>query len=176
MIKKLLFLIVLANLMISCGSSRKVANTKKRTTTSKQKTKSTATKEATIADKIVWTAVTYKGVPYKYGGTTRNGMDCSGLIHTSFKLRNVEIPRTSYAMYGEGYKIPLREVRRGDLLFFITAKRKNRVNHVGLVTSVSNNDIQFIHSTSSKGVIVSSLSQTYWRKAFINAKRILRDE
>jgi cell wall-associated NlpC family hydrolase len=176
MIKKILFLVILSSLMISCGSSRNTIATKKRTTTSKKTYNSSSPKEASLADKVVWTAVTYKGVPYKYGGTTRNGMDCSGLIHTSFKKRNIDIPRTSFAMYSEGYKIPLRQVKRGDLLFFITAKRKNRVNHVGLVTSVTNNDVKFIHSTSSKGVIVSSLNQDYWRKAFLTAKRVLQNE
>lgn len=177
MIKRLLFIFTIATLLVSCGSSRKTTESKSRVPTSKEEVKQPSTiKEATLADKVVWTAVTYKGVPYKYGGTTRKGMDCSGLIHTSFKKRNIYLPRTSYSMFSEGYEIPLREVRRGDLLFFITAKKRNVVNHVGLVTSVDNDNIQFIHSTTSRGVIVSSLSMPYWKAAFYKAKRVLRDE
>jgi cell wall-associated NlpC family hydrolase len=172
MIRKILFLLIISSFIVSCGSSKNVSKeTNKRKV--HRKTSKASSHGASIADKIVWTAVTFKGVPYKYGGTNRNGMDCSGLIHTSFKKRNVVIPRTSLQMYSVGYKIPLGAVKRGDLLFFKTAKKRNRVNHVGLVTSVKNNNIKFIHSTSSRGVIVSSLNEPYWKKAFINAKRVL---
>ena len=165
MIKKLLYIFILSFLMISCGSSKNVTSTSTKTATNK--------KEVTVADKIVWTAVSYKGVRYKYGGTTTKGMDCSGLIHTAFKQRNVEIPRTSREMYTKGYDISLRKVQRGDLLFFKTARKRGKVNHVGLVTSIKNGDIRFIHATSSRGVIVTSLNQDYWNKAFIKAKRVL---
>ncbi|WP_299108285.1 C40 family peptidase [uncultured Tenacibaculum sp.] len=167
MIKKLLLLFLGALLMISCGSSKKIASSQS------PKGKNITNKEVTVADKIVWTAVSYKGVPYKFGGMSKRGMDCSGLIHTSFKQRNVDLPRTSREMYTKGYDIPLKKVKRGDLLFFKTARKRGKVNHVGLVTSVKNGDIHFIHSTSSRGVIVTSLWQKYWRKAFIKAKRIL---
>lgn len=167
MIKKLLLLFLGALLMISCGSSKKIASSQS------PKGKNNTNKEVTVADKIVWTAVSYKGVPYKFGGMTKRGMDCSGLIHTSFKQRNVDLPRTSREMYTKGYDIPLKKVKRGDLLFFKTARKRGKVNHVGLVTSVKNGDIHFIHSTSSRGVIVTSLWQKYWRKAFIKAKRVL---
>lgn len=167
MIKKLLLLFLGALLMISCGSSKKIASSQS------PKGNNNTNKEVTVADKIVWTAVSYKGVPYKFGGMTKRGMDCSGLIHTSFKQRNVDLPRTSREMYTKGYDIPLKKVKRGDLLFFKTARKRGKVNHVGLVTSVKNGDIHFIHSTSSRGVIVTSLWQKYWRKAFIKAKRVL---
>ena len=145
--------------MLSCSSSKKVVSSSKKN-------------EVTIANKIIWTAVTYKGTPYKYGGTTKNGMDCSGLIHTSFKQRGVAIPRVSYQMAEKGTTISLKKVQRGDLLFFKTSKNTNRISHVGLVTS-TDNGIQFIHSTSSKGVVVSSLSEKYWDNAFVKAKRVL---
>ncbi|WP_299162921.1 C40 family peptidase [uncultured Tenacibaculum sp.] len=170
MIKKLFFILVLSLLMISCGASKNVPSSRK------PKTKKVTTKVKSVpsaADKIVWTAVSYKGVRYKYGGMTKKGMDCSGLIHTSFKQRNVSLPRTSREMYTKGYEIPIRKVKRGDLLFFKTVRKQGQVNHVGLVTSVKNGDIHFIHSTSSRGVIVTSLFNKYWKKAFIKAKRVL---
>ncbi|WP_148869505.1 C40 family peptidase [Tenacibaculum adriaticum] len=175
MIKKLLLFIFSITLM-SCGSSKKITTSQNsinanRTIASRSTTEYST--EVSIADKIVWTAVTYKGIPYKYGGTNRSGMDCSGLIYTSFKKRDVNIPRTSRLMYNDGFPIKLKEVKRGDLLFFRTSKSRNKVNHVGLVTSVDGNDIKFIHSTSSRGVIVTSLNETYWNRAFIKAKRVL---
>ncbi|CAL2083435.1 C40 family peptidase [Tenacibaculum sp. 190524A02b] len=170
MIKKLLLLTTLCLFIISCGSSTKVASTKTKKTRSHS---SSQNQEVTIADKIVWTAVTYKDTPYKYGGLTRKGMDCSGLIYTSFKQRNIDLPRSSRLMYTKGYPISLRQVKRGDLLFFKTSRKSGSVNHVGLVTSVKKGDVRFIHATSSKGVLVSSLHEKYWKRAFIKAKRVL---
>ncbi|MDB0602486.1 C40 family peptidase [Tenacibaculum maritimum] len=159
MIKKIQLLFILLLTITSCSSSRSIVKVKQ--------------KEASIADKIVWTAVSYKGVPYKYAGSNRKGMDCSGLIYTSFKSRNIDLPRTSRQMYEKGYLVRLKEVKRGDLLFFKTTNKRGKVNHVGLVTSIKNSEIRFIHSTSSKGVIVSSLKESYWKKAFIKAKKVI---
>ncbi|WBX76202.1 C40 family peptidase [Tenacibaculum ovolyticum] len=171
MIKKIVFIFIISFVMISCGSSKNVTGYKKPKKQIEQP--SNSTNKPTIADKIVWTAVTYKGVPYKFGGMTKRGMDCSGLIYTSFKQRNVSIPRSSREMYAKSYEISLNKVKRGDLLFFKTSRKRGGVNHVGLVTSVKNKDIRFIHSTSSKGVMVTSLHTYYWKKAFVRAKRIL---
>ncbi|KAF9658681.1 C40 family peptidase [Tenacibaculum sp. ZH5_bin.1] len=180
MIKKILFICIVSFLMISCGSSKNVSTTyrtrTKKVTKVKKNTQLATTKSSskvTVADKIVWTAVTYKGVPYRFGGMTKRGMDCSGLIFTSFKQRNMPIARTSHQMYLQGENISLREVQRGDLLFFKTSRKRGKVNHVGLVTSVDNGDIRFIHSTTSRGVIVTSLHENYWKRAFIKAKRVL---
>lgn len=171
--KKTILLIILAFVVIGCSSSRTVTQTKKRTATPYKKNKVTAKGTATLADKIVWTAVTFKGTPYKYGGTTKAGMDCSGLIQTSFKSRGVDFPRVSYEMSTKGYNIAITQVKRGDLLFFKTSKSAKGVNHVGLVTSANKGEIQFIHATSSRGVIVSSFSERYWNRAFVKAKRVL---
>lgn len=185
MIKKILFLCTLSFLMISCGSSKNVSGAYQKTaSTISPKTVDVASvkteaieevevKEVTVADKIIWTAVTYKGVPYRFGGMTKKGMDCSGLIFTSFQQREVLIARSSLEMYRQGEKISLREVQRGDLLFFKTRGRRGPINHVGLVTSVDNGDVRFIHSTTSQGVIVTSLHENYWKRAFIEAKRVL---
>jgi len=128
-----------------------------------------------MADKVIWTAVTYKGTPYKYGGTSKSGMDCSGLVYTSFKKRKLDLPRSSSMMNERGYVIPLKYARRGDLLFFKTSGKKSKgvVNHVGIVTSAENGEVNFIHATSSKGVIVSKLSEPYWNKSFVEVKRVI---
>lgn len=126
-----------------------------------------------LADRIVNTALTFSGTRYKYGGVTRKGMDCSGLVYVAFGKQDIALPRISYQMAQEGKPIKLKKVAKGDLLFFSTGKRSNRISHVGLVVEVDGDDIKFIHSTTSRGVIVSSLREGYWNHAFVKATRVL---
>lgn len=130
-------------------------------------------KELSKADAIINTALTFSGVRYKYGGTTKKGVDCSGLLYVSFAAHDKPLPRVSYVMANEGKRIRLREVTKGDLLFFKTTRRGKRINHVGLVVAVENKEIKFIHASSSRGVIVSSLREGYWNHAFVKATRVL---
>lgn len=125
------------------------------------------------ADNIINTALTYSGTRYKYGGTTKKGMDCSGLLYVSFGEHDVQLPRVSYVMAEEGKRVRINKVVKGDLLFFKTKKRGKRINHVGMVVAVENDEIKFIHSSSSRGVIVSSLREGYWNSAFVKATRVL---
>lgn len=125
------------------------------------------------ADNIINTALTFSGTRYKYGGTTKKGMDCSGLLYVSFGEHDVQLPRVSYVMAEEGKRIRINKVVKGDLLFFKTKKRGKRINHVGMVVAVENDEIKFIHSSSSRGVIVSSLQEGYWNSAFVKATRVL---
>lgn len=125
------------------------------------------------ADLIINTAMAYSGVRYKYGGTTKKGMDCSGLLYVSFGENDIPLPRVSNQMADEGKKIKLNKVSKGDLLFFKTSKKGKKINHVGLVVAVDGRDIKFIHATSSRGVIVSSLQEGFWNYAFVKATRVL---
>lgn len=130
--------------------------------------------EKTKADKIIEIAKKHKGLPYKMGGTTKNGFDCSGLVMTSFKKEGVSLPRASYQMATKGKDVDLKEIKKGDLVFFKTNEQKpNKISHVGLVTSVDNGVVSFIHSTTKKGVIISVLDEEYYKKSFCKAKRIL---
>ncbi len=159
---KRILLLLLTITLISCGGSKKtVISSSKTKTHVKSKTKS-----------IIKTALGYKGTRYKFGGTSKKGMDCSGLVYTAFKKDNIVLPRTSKNMATQGKSISLKKVVPGDLLFFKTNKRKNAISHVGLVVTIKG-VIKFIHSSSSKGVIVSSLDEKYWRKCFAGARRVL---
>ncbi len=125
------------------------------------------------ANAIINTALTFSGVRYKYGGTTKRGMDCSGLLYVSFKEHDISLPRVSYEMANKGKRIRINQVEKGDLLFFKTTKRGRKINHVGLVVAVQDDEIKFIHASASRGVIVSSLREGYWNYAFVKATRIL---
>ncbi|PCJ98800.1 MAG: hydrolase [Flavobacteriaceae bacterium] len=181
MFRKLSYIFLIL-LMTNCVVKKKTTYGKERKVTVEasaekeipKETDSNRPKRITLkADGIINTALTFSGVKYKYGGTTRKGMDCSGLLYVAFKEHHVAIPRVSYVMANEGKRIKIKNVTKGDLLFFKTTKKGKRINHVGLVVAVKGNDIKFIHATSSRGVIVSSLREGYWNYAFVKATRVL---
>ncbi|WP_422089448.1 C40 family peptidase [Tenacibaculum ovolyticum] len=124
-------------------------------------------------EELIEFANSYKGVLYRAGGSTRKGMDCSGLVSTSFKNIGIILPRSSSEISNNGKEIFLENVKIGDLLFFNIARLQGEINHVGLVTLIKNGEIFFIHSTTSKGVIISSMKESYWKNEFVKAKRIL---
>lgn len=122
---------------------------------------------------IVEVAQSFHGTPYRFGGTTSSGMDCSGLVFTAFKEENILLPRSSRDMATKGQRINLNEVSVGDLVFFKTDRRRNVINHVGLVVEVFLGKVYFIHSSTSQGVIISSLDESYWNNAFVEARRVI---
>jgi probable lipoprotein NlpC len=121
---------------------------------------------------VISTAKSYRGTPYKYGGTTRSGMDCSALVFHSYYSVGINLPRMSADQSKVGQKIKIQQVKPGDLLFFATGNRKNQVTHSGIVTEVGK-DIRFIHASTSLGVTEDYLSNRYWKNAFLFATRIL---
>ena len=100
-------------------------------------------------------------------------MDCSGLVYVAFQKENIVLPRVSRDMAKKGKPISKSSTQAGDLVFFKTNKNSRQINHVGLVTMVKGGEIYFIHATTSKGVLTSSLEETYWKRAFVEARRVI---
>ena len=162
--KIFIILLSFSFLIVSCGSLKKQNH-------SKYNKVSYKTNKQT---RVVAHAKSFLGTRYKYGGTSKKGMDCSGLVYTSFQKVNVQLPRVSFEMSKRGRLLKNREIQPGDLVFFKTSKKSGRsVNHVGVVSNVKGGNVLFIHSSSSKGVIESSLGNPYWSKAYKFARRVL---
>jgi len=127
----------------------------------------------TKANRIVNYAFAFDGVKYKRGGTTKDGMDCSGLVVTTFDSENISLPRVSRDMALMGKLIELQEVSKGDLLFFATRKNSKTISHVGIVTTARDGYVEFIHASTKNGVIVSNLAEKYWYFTFVQARRVI---
>lgn len=117
---------------------------------------------------VIETAKSYIGTPYRYGGMSRLGVDCSGLMCLSYQSVNKSLPRTSKAMADSGRKVDKEELEPGHLVFF-DAKNGHNINHVGMVVASANGEVQFIHASSSAGVRIDRLEDPYWNKRFRRA-------
>ena len=154
---RIVHFLLMVLLLSSCATSRKARQ-----------------KQAKI-DKVIATARTYTGTPYKYGGTTRSGMDCSGLLLNAFRAIDMDIPRTSEAQSKIGEKVKIKKLREGDLVFFATGKKKRVITHVGLVTDRRpTGDVWFIHASTSLGVVEANLFTDYYRKRYRKARRLIQ--
>ncbi|NML66628.1 C40 family peptidase [Hymenobacter sp. RP-2-7] len=120
---------------------------------------------------VIEAARSYQGTPYVYGGTTRGGLDCSGLLQLSFAEAGITIPRSSNEQAVWGDPIKPTELRPGDLLFFGPSPGARTITHVGLVTVVDADGVEFIHASSSLGVVENSFELDYYLSRFIRAVR-----
>ena len=125
-------------------------------------------------DNILVEAETYLGTPYRLGGMSRKGIDCSAFVLSVFgAAAGLSLPRVAASQAQEGDKVEKENLKKGDLVFFSHGRR---ISHVGIVESVSEEgDIKFIHSATSKGVMISSLNDSYWGPKYRFAKRVLNE-
>ena len=112
-------------------------------------------------------ALAMVGAPYRYGGVDPGGFDCSGLVHYSFRKIGIALPRDTYSLREVGVEIDMDDLAKGDLVFFDQEGKKS--SHVGIYLG----DGRFVHAPSSGGrVRTDSLSAEFWRKHFVEARRV----
>ncbi|MGE6395319.1 C40 family peptidase [Chryseobacterium scophthalmum] len=178
--KNLAVLAIASTIIVSCGSSKNVSSSKKSPSKNVAKSENLRKLDSSFDGKISGSiksllkdAETYLGTPYKFGGNTSSGFDCSGFTVKVFQDNNFSLPRRSSDQADAGKSIDIKTVKPGDLLFFATSGG-SRVSHVGIVHTIENDgEIKFIHASTSKGVIISSLNEKYWNKAYLHAQRVL---
>ncbi|GIU14065.1 MULTISPECIES: NlpC/P60 family protein [unclassified Shewanella] len=108
----------------------------------------------------------WKGVPYRLGGMSKGGIDCSGFVLMTFKSRfGVQLPRTTAQQKELGKSVSKSQLRAGDLVFFKTGWS---TRHVGIYIS----DSQFLHASTSQGVMISSLNNSYWKQKYWLSRRL----
>lgn len=120
-----------------------------------------------LVSRITESAMHYIGTPYSFGGTSAAGFDCSGYVQRVFATVGIILPRAADQQFLVGRHVDRAHARRGDLVFFQTYAPG--VSHVGIY--LGNNE--FIHSSSSRGVMVSSLQESYWAERFIGIERVV---
>lgn len=113
---------------------------------------------------VINTAKSYIGTPYLWGGNSKAGMDCSGLIHLSYKAAGYSTPRTAKEQSKFGKNRGWGGLKPGDIVFFKFKEKRNKWWHSGMITEVNGDEIKFIHASSSRGVTESNLMSDYYRK------------
>lgn len=118
-------------------------------------------------EKLIKEVIGWLGTPYVYGGEEKSGTDCSGFIQQVYKnIYGIKTARSASGLYDECIKVKKEKIRQGELVFFKINTEK--VGHVGIFLQ----DSYFIHASSSKGVMVSSLETEYWAKYFVSGGRL----
>lgn len=159
-ILRMSFLAISCLCMIACSSipSNNYASLKK----------ASLTDTSSIRNEFYFFYSQWKGVPHQDGGMSKNGVDCSGLMVLSFSdVLGIQLPRTTIRQSKNGVLIDQSELKEGDLVFFQTGFKQL---HVGVYLGQN----QFMHASSSRGVMISRLDNPYWRENYWHSRRIIR--
>lgn len=133
-----------------CSSSRKIRKNEK-----------------AIEERLMRAYSHWKGTPYRFGGSTSSGVDCSALIQNIYRKEfGINLPRTTVEQIKSGKRVKPKNLKSGDIVFFKTGRRQL---HSGIYLRGG----KFMHASTSQGVIISEMKNAYWRKRFVRARRVL---
>ncbi|MES2765222.1 MAG: C40 family peptidase [Bacteroidota bacterium] len=172
---KYILLAVLAVLIQSCQSTVRFASTSSAPTRGNielpSRNEAPSLENASDTQvKIIKTAETYLGTPYVWGGNTKGGIDCSGLVCQVFKTVNLPLPRTSFEQFQKGQPVGGGSLEVGDLVFF-SFESGRAVTHVGIYAGEN----KFIHASSSRGVTYQSLYDQPYSSSLVGYRRFLKE-
>ncbi|WP_426063760.1 C40 family peptidase [Flavobacterium sp. DSP2-3-1] len=127
-----------------------------------------------LGDKIVNFGMGLLGTPYVTAGCSKNGFDCSGFVYFVYNHFKIQVPRSSSQFNNFGKEIPIADVKKGDILLFLSPTR-NVIGHIGIVSNPKGMESDFIHSTSGREmkVVVTSLTKPGYKRRFVKAIRVL---
>lgn len=157
----LLLLLIVSGCLFSCKTHKDVATGFDRQNVVQHENE----KKSCLYDEVK----SWIGTPYKYGGNNKRGVDCSGFVVQVYKkVYGVSLQRSSDLIYEKNCeKIKKNDLQEGDLVFFSTGRSK-KINHVGIYL----NSDKFIHASSSRGVIVSDLDESYYVRTYVSSGRV----
>jgi len=169
-----LFILIISALLLLTGCSRRLppkkASSVKEVDLRKYSThetpKASKKKSSTKLNQLYSQYRAWKGTPYKYGGLSLKGVDCSGFVLSSYKkVYGIKLPRSTKEQVKKGRIVYLYELKTGDLPFFKTGWN---VRHVGIYLENG----KFMHASSSKGVVISSVRNGYWKEHYWQTRRL----
>lgn len=154
----------------ACSSSKQASKTATHRPSKPASVKDIDIASMTKTEKsLVKEATAWLGTPYKYGGNTRSGVDCSGFVyHVFLNALDIKLPRNSRKQHEFCRKISKKDLATGDLVFFATTRGSKKVSHVGLYVG----DGKMIHASTSRGVVCQNLSDDYYTRTFVGAGRV----
>jgi len=127
-----------------------------------------------LRDSIVNFGMNFLDTPYLYGGSSKDGFDCSGFVYFVFQHFKIQTPRSSFQFENFGKEIPIDSVRKGDVVVFLSPTR-NVIGHLGIVTDAKGMESNFIHASSGKEmkVVITSLKKDGYKRRFVKALDVL---
>lgn len=171
-----IFIVLVMALSCFAMNAQRLSNTNEhnRGTVEQQMANSALNYTGQKVDALLKLAFSFRGTPYVYGASRPGAFDCSGFTSYVFRQFGYNLDRTSGGQANNGRSVSRNELKPGDLVFFNGRALGSRIGHVGIVTSVGEDgDFEFIHSSNSKGVVVSSSDEPYYKRRYVKACRVL---
>lgn len=162
---------VVSLLCVSCKSKSQIQASSK---TDRKSAVEQTENRLTLQDSLINYGRNYLRVPYRYGGTTSKGFDCSGFTSHVYKNFGYNLNRASRDQANQFPAVQKKDLQTGDLVFFEGRRKNNVVGHVGIVTSTKpNGEFDFIHASVQQGVTISSSTEAYYSSRYLKAGRVI---